>query len=173
MIIFQRRFLRLTGVPGVQKPALMFLYTFVLCLLFSGCSWLNEIFVFNKTGETIVVRYSEGINYNMGNAVTAPQVYTIKSWTNGVPHLGDTISVLTRIENDTLRYVELPAGAALVIAVSTNHNLQEDSECKRMLERIKYLEVKSHNDATLQCRDSACFSRLFKYSRARAGFIIE
>lgn len=166
----QRRFSGLFGFTGAMKPALLFS---VLAIFFSGCSWLNEFFLFNKTGATIVVRYSEGVNYNMGNAVTRPKVYAIKSWENGVPKLGDTVSVFSRIENDTMRYVELPANTALVILEALNQDLSTDSQCKSMLSKIRYLEAITPNDKVFICRDTACFHDVAKINRSRAGIIIQ
>lgn len=121
----------------------------------------------------MVVRFSNGQNLTLGNSIAKPQAYKIVSWKSGVPELGDTVSVYSRIENDTMRYVELPPQTALVILESTNHNLLDDSECKRLLGAVKVLEVLYPNDKTLVCKDSSCYSSLTKISRVRAGITIE
>jgi len=144
----------------------------LVCSFFTGCSWLNEFFVFNATGTTIALRYSEGVNYNSGNSVTSPKAYAITSWENSVPQLGDTVSVYCRIEHDTVRYVELPTNTALVLMESINKDLRSDSACKMMLSQFHYLEAQKPNDGLYICHGAACFSDLVKINRSRAGIKI-
>lgn len=156
----------------ILKPTITIFLCFFFCSFFTGCSLLNELFVFNKSNSAVVVRFSNGQNLTLGNSTTKPQAYKIVSWKSGVPELGDTVSVYSRIENDTMRYVELPPQTALVILESTNHNLLNDEECKRLLGGLKVLEVLYPNDKTFTCKDSSFYSSLTKISRARAGITI-
>jgi hypothetical protein len=121
----------------------------------------------------LVGRFSNGQNLTLGNSIPKPQAYTIVSWKRGVPELGDTVSVYSSVENDTVRYVELPPQTALVVLESTNRNFLDDAAFKSARGALKILEVNYPNDKIFTCKDSSCYSSLTKISRARAGITIE
>jgi len=158
------------GLIRGKSPAFVLL---AISVLFSGCSWLNELLVFNASGSEVVIRYSQVVNYNMSNVITRPHAYKISAWENGVTQLGDTIKIVSRVENDTMWYVELPANTALALVESMNKDLRTDTACKDMLLQIRYLQVDKPNDAVFICRGSNCFPNLVKISRARAGIRID
>lgn len=141
--------------------------------LLTGCSWMAEVLLINNSKEPVVVRYSYR-DPGCPDCEFHPKAYTIERWNqDSVPFLGDTIAIVWRMESDSTWYVELPAGKALVLSEAVNLDLNNDEQAKSALGRITGLEVISPNDATVSCAGEGCFPKLTRFSRARAGIIIE
>lgn len=140
--------------------------------LFSGCSWLNEFMLFNKSKRNVVVYFRYGSVYT-SNAIVPPKVYAITGWNNDLPLLGDTIHVYSRLDGDSLWYVELPSSSALVLAEDLNQNFHNEEQCKNFLTGLQVLRVLSSNDAVFTCNDTACFRDVVVLSQARAGLVID
>ena len=138
----------------------------------SGCSFLTELFVFNKSKHTVAVRFSfePRSRSEEGASLTA---YKITGWNNNLPEIGDTVKVYARPEGDSVWYAELPSNCALVIASDLNLDLQNEVSCKQFLCGLIKLEVLSPNDANFTCADTLCYSRLITLGKARGGFVIE
>lgn len=134
---------------------------------------MAEILVVNNSKHNAAITFSfrDG---NFPDVNYRPKVYRIERWSvDSVPVLYDTVSVYTRKENDSTWYVELPPGNALVIAEGLNLDMRNDGQLKMMLGQSRSLKVMMPNDANIECNGSGCYSSVRKFSRARAGIVLQ
>jgi hypothetical protein len=143
-----------------------------LVLLLSGCSWISELMLFNRSDVKVKVWFRYGTGYT-GNAIIPPHAYTITAWENDVPVLGDTAAVHSLLEGDSLWYVELPPQTAVVLSQSTNENFEDQLECRMILNQLQVLKVLGPNDTIFTCARTGCLPRLKVMNRARAGIVYE
>lgn len=150
-----------------------FYYWFCLILLpfFSGCSWLSELMLFNKSSETLVVR----IELSEHDTIRNPMVikgYSILKWEDSIPSLGDPVNIYSRREG-YVYYVELPANMALNLAEGVNLDLRDAQQRKNMMSRVMMIYVELPNDSEYKYTGTECAERSIALSRARAGVVIE
>ena len=146
-----------------------------LCLLLlpliSGCSWMAEMMLFNKSVHPAAVTFRLDDVYAHQEKYVV-KAYTIKKWNDSVPVLGDTIIVYSRINTDGSIYVELPSNTALVLTQGVNDDMGSLSGRKGLLMHVKSLEVMYPNDNSFSCRDTMCMSETVVVGKARAGIVV-
>ncbi|TND00585.1 MAG: hypothetical protein FD123_4347, partial [Bacteroidetes bacterium] len=98
----------------------------LLSLFFSGCSWLNQVYIFNRSKHDVVVHYAVGGNSFPGKAYA----FKIDSWSAKNITLGDSIKVYSRKEEGGVFYFELPPQTALLIGEMMNKDLLNESDCR-------------------------------------------
>lgn len=149
-----------------RKFSIAFIGLFATLLL-SGCSWQSFVYVVNMTKMPLVVR----VSLNNG-AVSNGTSWQVTDLAADKLSLGDTVKVISRVEANGVRYVELPPQSALRIWESIDYNLREEADCRRMLAEIKSIETLSPNDATFQCKEVSCLPQLQKLNAGQAAFVI-
>lgn len=150
----------------------VFQLTLLLPLLLTGCSWISEILVVNKSKHTAAVTFTYG-KYDCPNCEFVPTVYRVERWQNdSIPVFGDTVSVYWRTNADSTWYVELKSGQALVISEGLNADMRIDDHVRLLLTDQLKLRIVMPNDANIICSGDSCFPEIHKFSRARSGIII-
>lgn len=141
---------------------------FFVLVSFTGCSWRNEIYIFNFKPHPLVVRLDIRGSREYADR---PAVSILRRENNEVV-LGDTVTSYRRKE-DSLWYFELPPRSALLIGLLHNRNPEKEADCRTFTDSIRYLQMLSPDDASLTCTGKACYSLLRRFRGGMAGFVME
>lgn len=155
-----------------MKHFRLVLLSFMLVLLFSGCSWVSEVFIFNTTDHIVKVRIgfmSEG----SAELKSSLAIFRIAKWETGNIELGDTLPCYSRNEAGDVQVVDLPAQGALRVGEFLNVDMQTIEGREKFLNGLRLLDVVVARDTLLHCEGKNCDDQLRGFSQARAGYVIE
>ena len=150
-----------------KSRSLMISALAVFMLLLQGCSFVNELFILNETGNTIVVRWRFGSATSLKSS-GRPKCY--KTTVNGDEvHIGsDTLQCYSRIEGDSIWYAEVPANGALIIGSGLNQDLTQSEIRNAFVSRLEVLNIVTPNDKTFSCQGISCASHFEASGKSRA-----
>lgn len=150
-----------------KSRSLMISALAVFMLLLQGCSFVNELFIFNETGDTIVVRWRFGSKNSLLNS-GKPRCY--KATVSGDEvHIGsDTVKFYCRTEGDSVWYAEVPASAALTVGTGLNQDLTQSNIRNEFVSRLEVLDIVTPNDKSFSCQGTVCSPHFVAIGKSRA-----
>lgn len=140
------------------------MFSFILLLSLSGCSYITEFYIFNSTGHMITIEYQPREMSEYGVFSTSPKIVGFKKKTD-ISEIENAEGVQFDAETKIVR-CELKPKQALWIGSDMNFSLENDYAAAALKERLVYLNIETDDKTVKLTPDNVLeyFKTYRKYS---------